>query len=276
MVRNAGWLGGLWSRQAMEPTDQAEPLIAAQVFCRRTVRDLCRRRVVQLYKSLYSCTTEGLGLIRVEGAAAAAAVIDSGQEPLLRAAAALFREHGVAGTSMRAIAAEAGMLLGSVTYRYATKESLVLALMRNSVARVTGDVTAAVAGSTDPIQRLRLALRAHVRVLVSDDAAYVLMFEWWRLSEPTRAELSRQRRGYEAVWDDLIHAAAASGQLATGLDLPLVRKFAFGAANSVAFWYRPDGHLSPEQIADAFSDYIGLGTLASDYRRASADKGDLP
>ena len=36
MVRNAGWLGGLWSRQAMEPTDQAEPLIAAQVFCRRT------------------------------------------------------------------------------------------------------------------------------------------------------------------------------------------------------------------------------------------------
>ena len=98
-------------------------------------------------------------MIRVKGAATAPAVFDSGQEPLLRAAAALFREHGVAGTSMRAIAAEAGMLLGSVTYRYATKESLVLALMRNSVARVTGEVTEAVAGSTDPIQRLRLTDR---------------------------------------------------------------------------------------------------------------------
>lgn len=198
---------------------------------------------------------------------------------LLDAAARLFREHGVSGTTVRAIAGSAGMQLGSVTYRYPTKESLVLALMQRAVARVIADVTEAVQESEDPVERLRLALRAHIRALVTDDSVYVLLFDWPRLSEPTRFELSRKRHRYESIWDGLIYAAAASGQLAPGLDLSLVRKFAFGAANSIAFWYQPDGRLEPEQIADAFSAFIGLGTLAPTarpedvsgaYRRLSA------
>ncbi len=182
---------------------------------------------------------------------------------LLDVAARLFREHGVAGTSVRAIANAAGMMLGSVTYRYPSKESLVLALMQRAVTRVTTQVLAAVEGVEDPIERLRLALRAHLRALLSDDAVHVLLFDWRRLSEPTRVGLARERHRYESIWDGLIYAAAASGQLEPGLDLGLVRKFAFGAANSVAFWYRPDGQRSPEDIADAFSALIGLGTLAA-------------
>jgi AcrR family transcriptional regulator len=187
---------------------------------------------------------------------------------LLDAAAHLFREFGVSGTTVRAIADAAGMQLGSVTYRYPSKESLVLALMQRAVARVTAEVAEAMNGSENPVERLRLALRAHVKTLVSDDSVYVLLFDWRRLSEPTRFELSRQRHRYESIWDGLIYAAAASGQLATGLDLSLVRKFAFGAANSIAFWYQPDGQRDPEQIADAFSAFIGLGTLAPSERPA--------
>jgi hypothetical protein len=52
--------------------------------------------------------------------------------------------------------------------------------------------------SSDPVERLRLAMRVHLR---------------------TR---------YDSIWDGLIYAAAASGQLVDGLDLSLVRKFAFG------------------------------------------------
>ena len=181
---------------------------------------------------------------------------------LLDSAAHLFREYGVSGTTVRAIADSAGMQLGSVTYRYPTKESLVLALMTRAVARVVTDVTGAVRHSENPVERLRLAMRAHINALVNDDAVYVLLFDWQRLSEPTRVELSRQRHRYESIWDGLIYAASSSGQLAPGLDLSLVRKFAFGAANSVAFWYRPDGQRSPEELADAFSAFIGLGTLS--------------
>jgi len=196
----------------------------------------------------------------------------SDDEGLMNAAAALFRVHGVAGTSVRAIAKAAGMLPGSVTYRYPTKEALVIALMQRAVATVIADVLAAIQGSDDPAERLRLALRAHLRVLLGgDDAVYVLLFDWQRLSESTRETLMRERRRYESLWDGLIYAAAGSGQLVSGLDLRLVRKFAFGAANSVAFWYRPDGERTPEEIADAFSALIGLGTLSNAARPDDVD-----
>lgn len=187
---------------------------------------------------------------------------------LLLAAATEFRRHGVAGATVRGIAQSAGMLPGSLTYRFPTKESLVVALMEQAVASISVAVLEAIDGYADPLDRLRLAMRAHLRVLLEgSDAAYVLLFDWRRLSDDTRAALSRERHRYESIWDGLIYAAAASGQLAPGLDLALVRRFAFGAANSVAFWYQPGGALSSDQIADAFSNLIGLGTVSPRARR---------
>lgn len=194
---------------------------------------------------------------------------------LLSAAAAEFRRHGVAGATVRGIAQSAGVLPGSLTYRFPTKESLVVALMEQAGAHISAAVLEAIDGCADPLERLRLAMRAHLRVLLGGgDAAYVLLFDWRRLSEHTRAALSRERHRYESIWDGLIYAAAASGQLAGGLDLALVRRFAFGAVNSVAFWYREGEALSPDQIADAFSHLIGLGTLSARARRGLESAGE--
>lgn len=186
---------------------------------------------------------------------------------VLTAAAKLFREHGVAGASIRAIADAAGVLPGSVTYRYPTKEALVVALMQRAVGHISVRVFEAIEVSSDPVERLRLAMRVHLRTLLDgDDAVFVLLFDWQRLSPETRTALAKERRRYESIWEGLIYAAAASGQLVEGLDLSLVRKFVFGAANSVAFWYRADGPRAPEEIADAFSALIGLGALSEHSR----------
>lgn len=193
--------------------------------------------------------------------------IPTSSDTILTAAAALFRRHGISGTTIRAIAEAADMLPGSVTYRYSTKDVLVVALMERAVAQVSAQVLVAVERSQNPVERLRLAMRAHLRVLLGgDDAVYVLLFDWQRLPAATRQQLSAERQRYESIWDGLMYAAAASGQLVPGLDLALVRKFAFGAANSVAFWYRPDGPRSPDEIADAFSVLIGFGTVADEAR----------
>jgi len=185
---------------------------------------------------------------------------------VLDAAASLFRDRGVAGASLRAIASKAGLQLGSLTYRYATKDSLVLALMRRSVAGVSADVTLAIADCSDPAERLRLALRAHISAVVSDDAIHVLLFEWRRLPHETQRSLARELGSYESMWDGLILAASAAGQIVPSLDMRLVRRFVFGAANSVAFWYPTGEARSPVELADAFSAFIGLGTVADEHR----------
>ncbi len=169
----------------------------------------------------------------------------------LQAAAKLFRVKGFAGTTVREIAAEAGMLPGSLHYRYPTKEALLLALMARAVAQVGAAVEAATADVTDAVERLRAGLRAHLEHLLSgDDAVYVLVFEWCALSGDALAEMTRLRDRYEAIWGRLLGQAAAAGALRADLDLGVVRRLGFGAVNWIATWYRPGGPHTPETLAD--------------------------
>jgi len=182
---------------------------------------------------------------------------------ILTTAARLFRERGIAGASMRGIAQESGILLGSLTHRYPKKSDLLLAVMDVGVRRAVLAIEEVVEGADAPLDRLRLALRVHLNELLAPDSAvWLLLNEWGRLPQASRAELREVHQRYEIVWRRLVEDANAAGQLSPGLDLRLVHLFVFGAANSVAHWYQPDGGRTPNQIADAFSVLIGVGVLS--------------
>lgn len=191
---------------------------------------------------------------------------------LLDAAARLFRERGFAVATLREIAKAAGVLPGSIHYRFSSKEALLIALMERALGRVLDAVRTATAGSRDPTERVRLGLRAHLRELLSgDDSIYVLLFEWRSLSGNAREDMIRLRDRYEAFWDGLLHEAAGAGRLREGVNLKLVRLFGFGAVNWAATWYQPGNGFTPEQIADSFWAYLALGLLADDKRPSGTD-----
>jgi AcrR family transcriptional regulator len=194
---------------------------------------------------------------------------------LARAAARLFRQKGFAATTVREIAKAAGMLPGSVHYRYPTKDSLLLALMRRGMEADLACVRAAIATSRDPLDRLRLAMRARVRYLVSRDAATVVLYDWRSLKGRARDEMIRLRDRYEAFWAGLLHEAAGAGRLRADVDLSLLRFLAFGALNWVAVWYSPDGSRSPDEISDAFFEYIAYGAVDDAHRASGAAAPEL-
>src|SRR3954467_15575162 len=100
-------------------------------------------------------------------------------ERILDAAAALFRQQGYAATTVRDIARAAEMLPGSLHYRYPSKEEVLAALMERAIDRLIAGVLGEIAGTIDPVERVRLAIRAHLRLLLSgDDAVYVLLYDW--------------------------------------------------------------------------------------------------
>jgi AcrR family transcriptional regulator len=186
----------------------------------------------------------------------------AGEEAVLRAAARLFREQGYERTTVRQVARAAGLLPGSLHYRFPAKEDLLLELMRRAVAASAVAVRAAVEGVGDPVERVRRALRAHMRALLAGgDAAPVLLSEWRALRGPARRAMVRLRDEYEALWDGLLREAAAAVALRPGVDLRLVRLLGFGALNGAAAWYRPGGTHTPEAIADAFVDWMRDGVL---------------
>jgi TetR/AcrR family transcriptional regulator, cholesterol catabolism regulator len=183
-------------------------------------------------------------------------------ERVLQVAARLFREHGFSATSVRDIAREAGILPGSLHYRYATKEDILSVLMERAIDRLIAGVLAATRETADPLERIRLAMTEHLRILLShEDAVYVLLYDWRSLSRAAERAITKHRRRYEAFADELIAQAAASAALQPDVDLFLVRQLAFGAANWAAQWFEPGGAYTPEQIAGAFFRYLTQGTL---------------
>jgi TetR/AcrR family transcriptional regulator, cholesterol catabolism regulator len=188
------------------------------------------------------------------------------EDRFLEAAARLFREKGFAATTVREIARKARMLPGSLHYRYPTKDSLLLALMKRGMAADLAGIRAALRGVRDPVERLRLGLRARLRYLLSHDVAQVVLFEWRALKGPARREMIRLRDTYEAFWSGLVHEAAGTGRLHPQIDLRLLRLLMFGAINGAALWYRPDGPRTPDEICDAFWGLIAYGVLDEAHR----------
>lgn len=189
-------------------------------------------------------------------------------DPILEIAGRLFRERGFEATTVRQIADAAGILPGSLHYRYRSKEEILLALLDRGIAHATDAVRLAITDVADPVERMRLALRAHLRLLVRDDVAiYVLLYEGRSLAGASRAHMVRLRDRYDALWDGILHAAAGTGRLRPTVDLKLVRLLLLGAANWTAQWFSPHGPYSSDQVADAFSDLLWKGI---------AEPGDPP
>lgn len=72
---------------------------------------------------------------------------------ILSAALELFRRQGFAQTTMREIAAEAGVALGSAYYYFDSKEALVLAFYERASDEMHARIEAALAGETGPPPR---------------------------------------------------------------------------------------------------------------------------
>lgn len=190
------------------------------------------------------------------------ATIDKPSDPVLEASGRLFRQKGFAATTVREIAAAAGILPGSLHYRFASKEDLLLALMDRGIERAVSAVRAAIADSHDPLDRVRAALRAHLRLLVrEDDSIYVLLYEGHSLSGAARDHMVRLRDRYDALWDGLLHEAAGTGRLRPDVDLRLVRFFLLGGVNWTAQWFSTRGPYSVEQVAEAYADMLFHGLL---------------
>ena len=176
---------------------------------------------------------------------------------ILAAAARLFRSKGYGAATVRDIARAAGVLPGTLHYWFPNKERILFSMAEAAVLGVTARVREAIAGSHDPVRRLRLALDAYVMELLrGGDAMVVLLYEFRSLSGGHRAAIAALRNRFDRIWDGLVHQAVGAGSLRPEIDVRLVRLFGLGAANWVLQWYTPKGDYTPEEIAEKYARFF--------------------
>ena len=110
------------------------------------------------------------------------------RDQLIEIATALFAEHGYEDTSIEAVLQEATVSRGALYHHFDGKESLFVAVLEAIETDIAERLEVAVAGTTDPVEALRIGCRAWVelagepvvqRVLLIDAPA-VLGWERWR------------------------------------------------------------------------------------------------
>lgn len=186
-----------------------------------------------------------------------------------RHATALFQDRGFAATSMRDLAAALGVEAASLYSHIGSKQELLHEVCFRLADQFFAAFDDAEAAAASPTDALRGLIRGHVRVLTQDPAAsQVFLTEWRHLAEPALTEFAARREAYEARIRALLRRGADTGTLRLPAD---DERFAalwlLSGLNWLPAWYKADGPLSPNDIAERLTTTLlnGLSSL-SDFR----------
>ncbi len=169
---------------------------------------------------------------------------------LTRQAARLFAERGYHGTSIGDLAEAMGVQKGSLYAHIASKQDLLYATMREGAAAFHA-VLDAIPDELPPTDKIRAALRGHLRVVADQlDVATVFVQEWRYLEGERREEIVAERRRYEERFRALFREGRDLGFFRTDLDEASAALLALSAANWAYTWLRPGR--DTDELADRF------------------------
>jgi AcrR family transcriptional regulator len=172
------------------------------------------------------------------------------REELVSVAARLFADRGYHGTSMADLAEAMGVQKGSLYSLTESKQELLVVITREGAATFHAALDA-VPDDAEPLERIRLALRAHLGVVAAQvSAATVFTREWRFLDEPERSTFRAERRRYEERWRELLRDAAERGALRSDLDVEAAVLLVLSAANWAYTWMKPRADTG--ELADRF------------------------
>jgi AcrR family transcriptional regulator len=160
---------------------------------------------------------------------------------LTRLAARLFAEKGYVGTSVGDLADAMGVQKGSL-YAHIDSKADLLWEVANEGAAAFRDALDSVPEGLPATERIRLALRAHLRVVSAQlDVATVFVKEWQYLEGERRERFLEERRSYEERIRDLFREGREQGELRSDLDDAVAALVFLSAANWAYTWLRPGG-----------------------------------
>jgi AcrR family transcriptional regulator len=176
---------------------------------------------------------------------------------LLAAATRLFAEQGYDRTSVQEIVESAGVTKGALYHYFGSKDDLLHEVYAR-VLRVQQERLDTFANADAPVeQRLRDAAADVVVTTIDNlDDAMIFFRSMHHLGPEKHKQVRAERRRYHERFRALIEEGRRTGVFATDPPADLVVDYHFGSVHHLATWYRPDGPLTPRQVADHLADLL--------------------
>ena len=191
----------------------------------------------------------------------------SRREELLAIAGGLFAGRGFKNTTVRDIADAAGILSGSLYHHFDSKESMVDELLSTFQAGLFARYDEILASDLDARAKVDAVVRVsfdaihehhHEVAIFQNDAGYLMGFERF---DYLRAYNVR----FQRMWVDLLAEGTRTGVLRRDLDPELTYRFIRDTVWVAVRWYRPEGELDAQAVADQYLSILfdGIATRPS-------------
>lgn len=175
---------------------------------------------------------------------------ESARGKLLQTAAHLFRSKGYERTTVRDLASAVGIQSGSIFHHFKSKDEILRSVMEETIRYNTALMQASLAEASDLRGRVLALIRCELPSIMggTGEAMAVLVYEWRSLSEQGQAFILELRDNYEQIWLHVLGEAKAAGYVKS--DPFILRRLLTGALSWTTTWFRPDGAMSLDQLAE--------------------------
>jgi AcrR family transcriptional regulator len=181
---------------------------------------------------------------------------------ILEAATGVIARDGYEKASMRAIAGAAGVSLAGLYHYFDSKERILFLIEFRSFSSLLNSLREKLHGVDDPVEQLRVMVRAHVSYFASNMAALkVCSHELDSLTGPAYEETRRIRREYYEMARCVVDGVIRSAESEEPLDARVATMSLFGTLNWLYRWYDPKKDRSPNGLANQISTQFLQGVL---------------
>ncbi len=191
--------------------------------------------------------------------------VDDGEryQAILESAARVICARGYDGASMQEIAEACGMTKAGLYHHIETKEKLLLAIMNYGMDLFEEQVISQVIDIADPLERLKACMVKNIKLVTSGSSKEVtiILHEHNTLTGHARKEMNARKKKYVRFLEATISEGIRRGQIRRVN--PTLAAFSFlGTVLWTYKWFRHDGELSEDQVANGMVDLFFRGLMS--------------
>ena len=183
------------------------------------------------------------------------------QRKILDNAARLFAKKGYENVPLEEIAAKLKLTKASLYHYFKSKDELFFRIQMEAAQRANTCLEEVLASANTPEEKLKEAIKRHVRVVTSDYATSLFRQKDVTLPPKLMEQVGFEHDRFERNFLRIIMEGAENGVFE--VSHPRLAVLAIlGTLNAIPRWYNPKGPLSAEEIGNALAAFILKGLSA--------------
>jgi len=163
---------------------------------------------------------------------------------------------------MQDIAEAVKLQKASLYHHISSKQEILVEVLDQALDLLIAHMQQVVERPLPLDQKLRQAMQVYLNTMLDNrELASVLLLEHRSLEPDFHARHIPRRDRFERLWRDLIQQGVDSGIFICP-DPALVSRALLGVMNWTITWFRPDGDLTSEMIAEQYADLFLRGMMS--------------